>query len=125
MTPPAMATKRLALHVHDHAGQVYEILLDVDEHTAKGMLRVTAHDGAGMLFHTLAQMQKSHDGKTLTCKAGAATATLTLEDGTTSPALHLVARIVVPVLEATYTLSAVDQQRLVVWMKALTVATFC
>ncbi len=122
MTAHVSTAKRLSLHVHDHAGQTYAILLEVEERTAKGTLVITAQDGQPTQEHSMLQIQRSHDGTTLTCKVGAATATLTVEPGTT-PVLRLVARMFFPVFEAIYTLSEADQQRLVAWIKELTVAT--
>ena len=123
MTAHAATTQRLVLQVHDRTGQAYAILLEVEERAATGRLMITPHNSQQAQEHTLTQMQKSHDGKTLTCTVGAATATLTIEDSIMPPALRLVARLFVPILDVTYTLREADQQRLVAWIKTLTVVT--
>ena len=123
MTAYASATKRLSLQVYDQSGQSHAILLEVEESAAKGQLTITPQDGQRAQEYSLTQIRKSHDGKTLTCHAGAATATLTIDDGAVPSALRLVARILIPVLDSTFTLSEADQQRLISWIKTLTIET--
>jgi len=112
------STKSMTFQAHDAGGQVYNVLLRVEEPAASGTLALTPEAGATQQY-TLTQMQKSRDGKTLQCHTGAATATLTIEDSYTPPRLHLVARIFFPVVDATYTLSQAEQERLVAWVNTL------
>ena len=111
-------TQNITFQVHDAGGQAYDVLLRVAEHAASGTLVLTPAAGATAQY-SLTQMQKSRDGKTVTCQTGMATATLTVEDGYTPPRLHLVARVFFPVVDATYTLSQAEQERLVAWLNAL------
>ena len=54
-------------------------------------------------------------------KSSGATVTLTIEDMYTPPRLHLVARLFIPVVDSTYTMSQVEQERLVAWINTLSV----
>jgi len=117
MADPA-ATKSITFEVRDLRGQPYNVLLHVAEQTASGTLAFTSESGEAQQ-HTLTQIQTSGDGKTLTCRAGLATATLTVEDASIPPRLHLVARVFVPVVDATYTLSQEARERFVGWLSAL------
>lgn len=114
----AEPTRSITLRVHDVGGQAYDVLLRVAEQTARGTLVLTPATGAPQQY-TLTQIQKSRDGKTVTCHTRMATATLTVDDGSTPPRLRLVARTFFPLVDATYTLSQADQQRLVAWVRAL------
>jgi hypothetical protein len=104
--------------VRDTGGQAYDVLLRVAEQTASGSLAFTPAAGVTEQY-PLTQIQKSRDGKTLTCHTGMATATLTVEDGHTPPLLHLVVRVFFPVVDTAYTLSQAEQHRLVAWLNAL------
>jgi len=112
------ASKSMTFQVHDAGGQAYNVLLCVQEHTANGTLVLTPEAGTPQQY-MLTRMQKGRHGKTLRCYTGAATVTLTIEEGYTPPRLHLVARVFFPVLDATYTLSKTEQERLVAWLHAL------
>lgn len=114
----AEPTQSITFQVHDTGGLAYDVLLRVAEQAASGTLVLTPAAGATEQY-TLTQMQKSRDGKTVTCQTGMATATLTVEDNYTPPRLHLVARVFFPVIDTTYTLSQAEQQRLVAWLSAL------
>lgn len=108
----------MTFQVHDVDGQAYNVLLQVAEHAASGTLVITPAAGTPQQYG-LTQMQKSRDGKTLQCHAGPATVTLTVEDSSTPPRLHLVARVFFPVVDTTYTLVKAEQERLVAWLNTL------
>jgi hypothetical protein len=112
------AHKSITLRVNNAEGQGYSVLLQVEEQTASGTLVFTPEAGATQQ-RTLTQMQKSHDGKTLTFRTGPATVTLTVEEGYTPPRLHLVGRVVFPVVDTIYTLSQAEQERFVAWLNTL------
>jgi hypothetical protein len=114
----ADTAKSITFQVHDTGGQGYDVLLRVVEQAASGTLVITPEAGKTQQY-ALTQMQTSRDGKTLTCHSSAATVTLTIEDGSPSPRLHLVARVFFPVVDATYTLSQAAQERLLAWMHSL------
>jgi len=113
------STQQMALQVHDTAGQVYNVRLCVDEKTAQGTLGITGSTAEQTRQYALTQLQKSQDGKTLVFKASGATVTLTIEAAYTPPRLHLVARVFVPVVDTTYTLSEAEQERLMAWINTL------
>jgi hypothetical protein len=71
--------------------------------------------------YELTQLQKSRNGKTLAFKSSGATVTLTIEEAHTPPRLHLVARVFVPVVDSTYTISQAEQERLGAWINTLSV----
>ena len=114
-----MPEQQMALQVHDTAGQVYNVCICVDEKAAQGTLEITGSAAEKTRQYALTQLQKSQDGKTLGFKASGATVTLTIEEAYTPPRLHLVARVFVPVVDTTYTLSEAEQERLMVWINTL------
>jgi hypothetical protein len=114
-----MPERQMALQVHDTAGQVHNVRMCIDEKTARGTLEITGSAAEKTRRYELTQLQKTQDGKTLAFKASGATVTLTLEEAYTPPRLHLVARVFVPVVDTTYTLSEAEQGRLMAWINAL------
>ena len=116
-----VSTQQMTLQVHDTEGHVYKVLIRVDEKAAQGTLMITGSAAGETQQYELTQLQKSRSGKTLGFKASGATVTLTIEDAHTPPRLHLVARIFVPVVDTTYTLSQAEQERLVAWINTLSV----
>jgi hypothetical protein len=114
----AEASKSMTFQVQDAGGQAYNVHLCVQEHTANGTLVFTPEAGTPQQY-MLTKLQKGQGGKMLRCYTGAATVTLTIEEGYTPPRLHLVARVFFPVLDAIYTLSKPEQERLVTWLHAL------
>ncbi|HEY5870620.1 MAG TPA: hypothetical protein VI542_34490 [Candidatus Tectomicrobia bacterium] len=113
------STQQTTLQVHDTEGQVYSVRIGVDEKTAQGTLVITGSAAEKTRQYELTQMQKSQDGKTLGFKASGATVTLTIEGTYTPPRLHLVARVFVPVVDTTYTLSKTEQERFIAWINTL------
>jgi hypothetical protein len=111
----------MALQVHDTEGHPYEVLIRVDEKAAQGVLMITGSAAGETRQYELTQLQKSHNGKTLGFKASGATVTLTIEDVHTPARLHVVARVFMPVVDTTYTLSQAEQERLVAWINTLSV----
>ena len=113
------ATQQMTLQVHDTEGHTYSVLIRVDEKAAQGTLRITGSTAGETQKYELTQLHKSRNGKTLGFKASGATVTLTIEDVHTPPRLHLVARVFVPVVDTTYTLSEGEQERLIAWINTL------
>jgi len=113
------STQQMALQVHDTEGHVYSVRICVDEKAAQGTLVITGSAAEKTRQYELTQLQKSQDGKTLAFKASGATVTLTIEEAYTPPRLHLVARVFVPVVDTTYTLSEAEQERLMAWINTL------
>ena len=113
------ATQQMTLQVHDTEGHTYSVLIRVDEKAAQGTLMITGSAARETRKYELTQLQKSHNGKTLGFKSSGATVTLTIEDAHTPPCLHLVARVFVPVVDTTYTLSQAEQGRLMAWINTL------
>src|SRR6266581_1807062 len=113
------STQQITLQVHDPEGHAYSALMRVDEKAAQGTLMITGGATGETRQYELTQLQKSRNGKTLEFKSSGATVTLTIEDAHTPPRLHLVARVFVPVVDTTYTLSQVEQERLVAWINTL------
>src|SRR5919205_300544 len=101
----AAFSQQMTLQVRDTEGHTYRVLIRVDEKAAQGTLMLTDSAAGETRQYELTQLQKSRDGKTLGFKASGATVTLTVEDAHTPPRLHLVARVFVPVVDTTYTLS--------------------
>lgn len=116
-----VATQQMTLQVHDREGQSYKVLFRVDEKAAQGTLMITGNAAGKTRQYELTQLQKSRNGKTLRFKSSGANVTLTIEDTHTPPRLHLVARVFVPVVDTTYTLSQDEQERLVAWINTLSV----
>lgn len=115
------STQHLTLQVHDTEGHVYNVLIRVDEKAAQGTLMITDRTAGETRQYELTQLHKSRNGKILGFKSSGATVTLTVEDMHTPPRLHLVARIFIPVVDSTYTMSQVEQERLVAWINTLSV----
>ena len=113
------ATQQMTLQVFDTEGHTHEVLIRVDEKAAQGILMITGSAAGETRQYELTQLQKSHNGKTLGFKSSGATVTLTIEDAHTPPCLHLVARVFVPVVDTTYTLSQAEQGRLMAWINTL------
>jgi hypothetical protein len=116
-----VATQQMMLQVHDTEGQSYKVLFRVDEKAAQGTLIITGSAAGETRQYALTQLQKSRNGKTLGFQSSGATVTLTIEDASPPPRLHLVARVFVPVVDRTYTLSQTEQDRLVAWINTLSV----
>ena len=116
---PTTSTQQMALQVHDPAGHAYNVCMSVDEKTARGTLEISGSTAEKTRRYELTQLQKSQDGKTLAFRASGATVTLTVEEAYTPPRLHLVARVFVPVVDTTYTLSEAEQGRLMAWINTL------
>ena len=116
-----VSTQQMTLQVHDTEGQPYKVLIRVDEKAAQGLLMITGSAAGETRQYELTQLQKSHNGKTLGFKSKGATVTLTIEDVHTPPRLHVVARVFIPVVDTTYTLSQAEQERLVAWINTLSV----
>src|SRR5215470_6697012 len=114
-----VSTQQTTLQVHDTEGHAYSVLIRVDEKVAQGTLTITGSAAGETQQYELTQLQKSRNGKTLGFKASGATVTLTIEDTQTPPRLHLVARVFVPVVDTTYTLSQAEQKRLMTWINTL------
>jgi len=112
-------TQQMMIQVHDTEGHTYSVLIRVDEKAAQGTLMITGSAAREIRKYELTQMQKSRDGQTLGFKSNGATVTLTIEDAYTPPRLHLVARVFVPVVDTTYTLSQAEQERLMAWINTL------
>ena len=112
-------TQQMMIQVHDTEGHTYSVLIRVDEKAAQGTLMITGSAARETRKYELTQMQKSRDGQTLGFKSNGATVTLTIEDAYTPPRLHLVARVFVPVVDTTYTLSQAEQERLMAWINTL------
>jgi hypothetical protein len=115
------STQQMALQVHDTEGHPYKVLIRVDEKAAQGLLMITGSAAGETRQYQLTQLHKSHNGKTLGFKSSGATVTMTIEDAHTPPRLHVVARVFVPVVDTTYTLSQAEQERLVAWINTLSV----
>ena len=113
------STQQMMLQVHDPEGHTYSVLIRVDEKAAQGTLMITGRAAGATQQYELTQLQKSRNGKTLGFKSSGATVTLTIEDAHTPPRLHLVARVFVPVVDTTYTLSQAEQGRLMAWINTL------
>src|SRR5919197_1370453 len=113
------STQQITLQVYDPEGHAYSALIRVDEKAAQGTLMITGNATGETRQYGLTQLQKSRDGKTLGFKSTGATVTLTIEDAHTPPRLHLVARVFVPVVDTTYTLSEAEQERLMAWINTL------
>ena len=116
-----VSTRQMTLQVHDTEGHTYKVLLRVDEKAAQGTLMITGHAAGEARQYALTQLQKSRNGKTLGFQSSGATVTLTIDDTHTPPRMHLVARVFVPVVDATYTLNQAEQERLVAWINTLSV----
>jgi hypothetical protein len=118
--PSQHSIATIALQVRDDNGKAYAIRLAIAEQTRQGTL--TIHNAAGEVHQQveLARLQKSRDGKTLSCRVGMTTATVTIDGETEPPQLHIAARAFLPLFQATYTLSHDEQQRLVAWMQTVT-----
>src|SRR5215510_15139215 len=112
-------TQQMTFQVHDTEGHAYSVLMRVDEKAAQGTLMITGSAARETQKYELTQLQKSRNGKTLGFKSSGATVTLTIEDIHTPPRLHLVARVFVPVVDTTYTLSQAEQDRLMAWINTL------
>ena len=113
------STQQMTLQVHDTEGHAYGVFIHVDEKAAQGTLMITGSAAGETQQYELTQLQKSRNGKTLGFKSSGATVTLTIEDAHTPPCLHLVARVFVPVVDTTYTLSQAEQGRLMAWINTL------
>src|SRR5215471_19647088 len=111
--------QEMTLQVHDTEGHTYSVFIRVDEKAAQGTLMIRGSAAGETRQYELTQLQKSRDGKTLGFKSSGATVTLTIEDAHTPPHLHLVARVFVPVVDTTYTLSQAEQERLMTWINTL------
>ena len=70
--------------------------------------------------YELTQLQKVETGKSWGLNP-VGLLLLTIEDMYTPPRLHLVVRIFIPVVDSTYTMSQVEQERLVAWINTLSV----
>jgi hypothetical protein len=115
------STQQMTLQVHDTEGHTYSVLIRVDEKAAQGTLMITGSAAGETRQYELTQLQKSRNGKTLAFKSSGATVTLTIEETHTPPRLHLVARVFVPVVDSTYTISQAEQERLGAWINTLSV----
>ena len=115
------STQQMTLQVHDAEGHIHSVFIRVDEKAAQGTLMITGSAAGKPRRYELTQLQKSRNGKTLGFKASGATVTMTIEDAHTPPRLHLVARVFVPVVDSTYTISQAEQERLVTWINTLSV----
>jgi hypothetical protein len=113
------STQQMTLQVHDTEGHTYSVFMRVDEKAAQGTLMITGSAAGERRQYELTQLQKSRNGKTLGFKSSGATVTLTIEDTHTPPRLHLIARVFVPVMDTTYTLSQAEQKRLMTWINTL------
>ena len=113
------STQQMTLQVRDTEGHTYSVLIRVDEKVGQGTLTITGSAAGETQQYELTQLQKSRNGKTLGFKASGATVALTIEDAYTPPRLHLVARLFVPVVDTTYTLSQAEQERLTTWINTL------
>jgi hypothetical protein len=111
--------QQMTLQVHDTEGHTYSVFIRVDEKAAQGTLMITGSAAGERRQYELTQLQKSRNGKTLGFKSSGATVTLTIEDTHTPPRLHLIARVFVPVMDTTYTLSQAEQKRLMTWINTL------
>jgi hypothetical protein len=111
--------QQMTLQVHDTEGHTYSVFMRVDEKAAQGTLMITGSAAGERRQYELTQLQKSRSGKTLGFKSSGATVTLTVEDTHTPPRLHLVARVFVPVVDTTYTLTQAEQKRLMAWINTL------
>jgi hypothetical protein len=120
MTEHASASP-IALRVHDQDGIAHDIHLTAATPAGTGTLAILHPDGKVAQQFTFTRLQKSRDGKTLTCRIGFTTATLTLDDQPTPPQLHIVARAFLPLFNATYMLSQDEQQRLGAWIDTLSI----
>jgi hypothetical protein len=116
------STSPIALRVHDQDGAAYDIDLTVAAPAGTGTLTILNPNGNVTQQFEFARLQKSRHGKTLTCRIGFTTATLTLDDQATPPQLHIVARAFLPLFKATYTLSQEEQQRLIAWIDRLAIS---
>jgi hypothetical protein len=115
------STQQMTLQVQDTEGHTYDVLIRVDEKAAQGTLVITGSAAGETRRYELTQLRKSQDGRTLEFKSSGATVSLTLEEAHTPPRLHLVARVFIPVVDTTYTLSQTEQERLVAWINTLSV----
>jgi hypothetical protein len=113
------STQQMTLQVQDTEGHTYSVFMRVDEKAAQGTLMITGSAAGERRQYELTQLQKSRNGKTLGFKSSGATVTLTIEDTHTPPRLHLIARVFVPVMDTTYTLSQAEQKRLMTWINTL------
>ncbi len=119
MTNPIGSTKRISLQIRDHEGIAYTVDLTVTEEDKTGTLVVFTADSRVVEKFGLRNLQKSEDGKNLTCHVSGATVTLSLESDEDPPALQVAARYVFPFFDATYHLSRTEQQRFVDWIRDL------
>ena len=111
--------QQMTLQVHDTEGHTYSVFIRVDEKAAQGTLMITGSAAGERRQYELTQLQKSRSGKILGFKSSGATVTLTVEGTHTPPRLHLVARVFVPVVDTTYTLTQAEQKRLMAWINTL------
>jgi hypothetical protein len=115
------STSPIALRVHDQDGMAHDIHLTVAAPAGTGTLAILNPAGKVMQQFTFTRLQKSRDGKTLTCRIGFTTATLTLDDQPAPPQLRIAARAFLPLFNATYRLSQDEQQRLGAWIDTLSI----
>ena len=115
------STQQMTLQVHDTEGHAYNVLIRVDEKAAQGTLMITGSTAGETQQYELTQLQKSRNGKILGFKASGATVTMTIEDMHTPPRLHPCRPDLLSRWWTTYTMSQVEQERLVAWINTLSV----
>jgi hypothetical protein len=115
------STKHISLQVRDQEGTPYTVQLAVAEQHETGALSISTPAGEGAQQFELTHLKKSEDGTRLTCHISGATATLSLEGDKNPPELHVAASLFVSIFDAVYSLEHAEHQRVIEWIKGLSI----
>jgi hypothetical protein len=115
------STKHISLQGRDQAGAPYTVQLAVTEQNETGTLRLLTPGGEVVQQFELTHLKKGKEGTQLTCHVSGATATLSLEHDKDPPALHVTASLFVPIFDAVYPLDQAQHERVIEWIKGLSI----
>jgi hypothetical protein len=116
------STKHISLQVRDQEGATCTVRLAVTEQNETGTLSILTPAGEVAQPFELTHLKRGKDGTQLTCYVSGATAALSLERDKNPPALHVVARLFVPIFDDVYHLDRTEHQRFIEWINGLSIS---
>jgi hypothetical protein len=114
-------TKHISLRVQDQHGKPHAVRLAIAEQNESGTLSILTPTGEVSRKCELTSLKKSKNATRLDCQSSAAKATLYLKRDKEPSELHISVRIFFMTFNAVYYLDRAQCQRLVAWIRRLSI----
>ena len=114
-------TKQISLRVQDQHGKPHAVRLAIAEPNESGTLSILTPTGGVSRKCELTCLKKSKNATRLDCQSNGAKATLSLKRAKDPSELHISVRVFFMTFDAVYYLDRAQCQRLVSWIRRLSI----